>query len=50
MVQKVEQKQPKDEADNNSGTKTEEELRRELEAIPNFLEMSSEEIQRWINE
>ena len=51
MVQKVEQQQQtREEADNSSETKTEEELRRELEAIPNFLEMSPEEIQKWINE
>ena len=49
MVQKVE-KQTESEADDKSETKTKEELRRELEVIPNFLEMTPEEIQNWINE
>ena len=49
MVQKVE-KQPEGEVDDKSETKTEEDLRRELEAIPNFLEVTPEEIQNWINE
>ena len=50
MVQKVEKQPEGEEDDDKSETKTEEDLRRELEAIPNFLEMTPGEIQNWINE
>ena len=49
MVQEVE-KQPESQVDDKSETKTEEEVKREWEVIPNFLEMTPEEIQNWINE
>ena len=49
MVQRVEEeekeKKTENEEEERNETKTEEDLRKELEAILNFLEMSAEEIQ-----
>ena len=50
MVQKVDEGEKGQSDTERSETKTEEELRRELEAIPNFLEMTPEEIHNWIHE
>ena len=50
MIQKLEEDEKERSLTEKSETKTEEDLRRELEAIPNFLEMTPEEIQNWINE
>ena len=50
MIQKLEEDEKERSDLKKSETKTEEDLRRELEAIPNFLEMTPEEIQNWINE
>ena len=50
MVQKVEEGEKAHSDTERSETKTEEDLRRELETIPNFLEMNPEEIHKWIHE
>ena len=50
MIHKLEEDEKEKSDTEKSETKTEEDLRRELEAIPNFLEMTPEEIQNWINE
>ena len=50
MIQKLEEDEKEKSDTEKSETKTEEDLRRELEAIPNFLEMTPEEIQNWIKE
>ena len=50
MIQKLEEDEKERSDTEKSETKTEEDLRRELEAIPNFSEITPEEIQNWINE